>query len=126
MPSEELRGIALPQDWELIGFFEAEPALSDPEDAWALNNYIGFHTECEDNAVECLISPLHGDLAINWSQHGREILSLTSSYARKIVLNSKDGVESMTVHYDEADVMRPLVLQLKPTVFVSWGSDLSD
>jgi hypothetical protein len=58
-----MNSMQLPKQWELIGLFESEPVLTDPNLPWVYNG-LTFSVEREGEAIEVEISPSYGQLAV--------------------------------------------------------------
>jgi len=117
-------GIQLPQDWELIGFFECEPTLAYEGDAdygWQYNT-LTFETTRGKNRVRCTIDPSYGELGIEWERDSIPLVQLRMCYGKRLTVHSDSGREYMRVTFDETSFLLPLILQLKPSVHIEWGA----
>jgi hypothetical protein len=113
-------GIQLPQDWELIGFFEAEPRLTYDDEPWCYNEVV-FETHRNGNVIECAISPSYGELKLIWLRDEQKLVELDLCFANRLTVHSEHGCESIQIDFDSEKYLLPLILQLKPTVQISWG-----
>lgn len=122
MSGSDHPGIRLPQDWELIGFFEAEPILADKSNdyGWQYNT-LTFVTGRGEDEVTCTIQPSYGELAIAWARSGKKLVELNTVFAERIRLEKEGDAERMRVDYLESTKLLELVLQLKPTISITWG-----
>ncbi|MES9901272.1 MAG: hypothetical protein ABW168_01155 [Sedimenticola sp.] len=112
-----------PDDYEFIGFFEVEPEMTDEDIPWYYNT-LTYFTERAGVSVECIISPAYGDMDLKLLIAGKELTALSVSYINKILFESKVGKETMIVDFPDKLNLQPLILQLKPTVNLSWGTEL--
>jgi hypothetical protein len=123
--ASDLPGMAIPADWELIGFFEAEPELADTgEDqygGWHYNT-LKFRTQRGEDVIECVLSPAFGELTLRWSKYEIELIELALCFGRILTVHSDSGREWMEVEFEEEKYLLPFLLQLKPTVKVEWGT----
>jgi len=108
--------ISLPQDWELLDVFGAEPSLSDPERPWAYNT-LTFAIASGAVSGEVVIVPGYEEARIEL--RGGFRCSLFLRDVERIVANS--GGRAQGVRF----VMRRLgmgevVLLLRPSVSLAW------
>lgn len=110
----------LPEEYELISFFECEPQLADPSTPWCYNN-LHFSTFRGQDHIVCEIEPAYGELKLWWKQAGQ--------LRAHVKLNK---LESLSVHVGKEDdymiVSGPdnspatlFKLRLKPFVSVEIG-----
>lgn len=110
----------LPQEWELIGFFEVEPRLTYDDEPWYYNEVV-FETRRNDDLIECAICPSYGELKLVWLRDELKLVELDLCFANRLSIHSEHGYESMQIDFDPEKYILPLILQLKPTVKISWG-----
>lgn len=124
MGSERHPGIELPQDWELIGFFECEPELAyeGTEDYGWLYNTLTFTTQRNQDRLSCTIDPSYGEMQIDWSREGVSLVQLKLCYGKRLTVHSEGGREFMRVEFEDSSYLLPLILQLKPTIQIEWGA----
>lgn len=114
---------ALPDAHDLIWLFEAEPSLLDPDVPLPYNT-ITFITTRGDDRVECIISPAYRDLDLTWWRNDREIVRLSVTRVAEITVEREHGRELLQATLSGNSFL-PLRLQLKPTIHLAWGMDLS-
>jgi hypothetical protein len=106
----------LPEDYELIAFFEAEPEILDPSVPW-VHNTLTFTTVRGGIEVCCKISPSYGRIILSRKLAGEDILNIAVERMIDIRLESRDSKEIMLVSDGRGN---ELLLQLKPRVRVGW------
>jgi|APSaa5957512535_1039671.scaffolds.fasta_scaffold137209_1 hypothetical protein len=110
-----------PDEHELIGFFESEPALVDTEVPW-LYNCLKFTYSNETEKIICEIEPSSRSMIITWNRSGNQI-------ARFEMLNTKglkiEGTKTpiLKAIFDEKSDQMDFELCLKPFVSVKWGNE---
>jgi len=101
-------------------FFECEPQVVVSDVPW---DYAGatFHFTTSEDEVRCRLAPGEGQISVVWHQRGLKQLelSLNAYFTTKIELLA--GQERL-VAIPNRDDLPPLVLQLRPHVFVALGS----
>jgi hypothetical protein len=112
-----------PEEWELIGVFEAEPELADPGVPWAYNR-LCFDTVRGDDHIHCVIEPGYETVEFTWSQGDVPRLSLDLHWVRGLTARTGSGREILTLELRDASLL-PLEIQLKPTIQVKWGTRLA-
>src|SRR5262249_43452067 len=107
-----------PNDHELIGFFEAEPAILDPGVAWFYNT-LDFSTTRNGIEVRAIIAPASGELALSLLLAGREFARFDLTEAERFRLVTDPQREALVVTFAAQRELQDLVLQLKPHLWVS-------
>ena len=112
-----------PQDWELIGLFACEPALLDPGLPWAYN-HLTFATENGSDRIVCEIEPGYEILKFRWWRGGVLCVDLDCNWVRSLRVDSSSPEhEGLTAEFRYGgEFVRPLHIQLRPHVLVSWGT----
>ncbi|MCE9543932.1 MAG: hypothetical protein K8T25_00175 [Planctomycetia bacterium] len=110
----------LPKDWELIGVFEAEPSILDPRVPWAYNK-LTFETTRGDDKIRCEIEPGYDQFKLVWWRNSFEIVNVDLRRVIGLSVCMKDGNESISLKFDSISV-GPLILQLKPTVRLTFAT----
>jgi hypothetical protein len=113
--------IQLPEEHELLWLFETEPELFEPDEPWCFN-ILTFSVARGPDELRCIITPYYGDLQIHWKQTSHKILDLSLSYVERLQVQKENGRELMVAEFDPSINFKPLELQLKPSVYLSWGS----
>jgi hypothetical protein len=112
-----------PQDWQLIGLFECEPSLLDPDVPWVYNR-LRFLTERGPDRVECEIEPASEIVEVRWWQSGLLRLHLDLRWVRSLAVEEGPVHEALVAEFRYGrGFVNPLVLQLRPHVSVSWGTN---
>ena len=110
-----------PDDYELIGFFEAEPTILDPGVPW-LYNTLDFSTSRNGIEVRARIIPSYRELTLRLLQAGQELalFELKEAVGFRVVTDNQR--EALVVTFAAPRELDNFVLQLKPRVRVSWGN----
>ena len=111
-----------PEEYEFVGFFECEPQMTDSDVPWCYNT-AAYITVRDRFRVECTISPGYGDLDLLVFLAEQQVVGLSVTHIQKIEFEAINGSEKMVVEFCEGTILHPLILQLKPTVNVSWGTE---
>jgi hypothetical protein len=112
-----------PEEHELTWLFESQPRLTDKDVIWFYNE-LAFTTQRGSDYVECVISPAYGELKFRWSRDGVELVNLdVKSVAGLEVIKAK-GADLLKAVFKEGSGLRPLLIKLKPNVWISWGAGL--
>src|SRR5690348_10052658 len=111
-----------PEQHELLSLFEAEPTLADPGVPWAYNS-LRFETTRGRDHLVCEIEPGYEELRLNWSHDGAEIVRLDLRWVNGLTVESSDGRESLVGTFRDAHV-KPVRLQLRPIVHLTWGTSI--
>jgi hypothetical protein len=110
-----------PEEEELRHLFGVEPALLDPGAAWR-DNALSFDVVRGDDRVECLIEPVYRTLTVRWTRDGRELVYLDLTGVRGMTADQYRGRDSLLVTFDGQPGLRPLRIQIRPAVHVTWGT----
>jgi hypothetical protein len=108
----------LPEDYELIAFFEVEPVILDPGVPW-LYNTLTFLTSRDEFEVRLQISPSYGHLTLHLKLAGRDLLGLDLQHVDAIRLESRNGDDVLFV---SCEPRSSFALQLKPHVHIFWDN----
>ena len=110
----------VPEDHELLAFFEAEPKVTDPGVAWFYNT-LDLETERQRIRVQCRMSPSYGDIEVRLIQpDGAELTRARLEGFRRISLIVNDNGEVLIATSLGEPPM--LVLMLKPRVWLGVGN----
>lgn len=114
----------LPESWELISFFEGEPALLDSDQPW-LYNRLTFSLEREGEVIEVAIEPSSLLLVLEWKEpDGATRLRLDLNGVDRLAVEEDQARAVLTASFPEASPLYELRLQVRPHLSVSWGADL--
>ena len=110
-----------PPDHELIAFFEAEPAVLDPDAPWQYNT-LEFQTFRNGIVVQCKFVPSYGKLTTRLVLEGQELAKyeLRNAAAFHLTLTAKQ--EILVVTFPPNLRLDNFALQLKPKVWAAWGN----
>jgi hypothetical protein len=104
----------------LVGFFESEPEILDPDVPWIYNT-LDFETERQGILVRCRIAPSYGDIVVRLEfSGGVELTRVEVSAFNNIRLVASPQGEVLIASSDHGSSM--LCLMLKPRVWVGLGN----
>ncbi len=110
-----------PEDHELISFFEAEPAILDPGVPWVYNT-LDFSTNRNGIEVRARIAPSYRELTLRLLLDGYELALFELKEAEGFRIDADKHREALVVTFAEQRRLEDFVLQLKPSICVSWGN----
>jgi len=111
-----------PEQYELIGFFECEPALADAEVPWAYNS-LRFDTMRGANHLVCEIEPGYEVVRLEWARDGVEIVRLEMNGVHGLIVETVGDRETLIGTFLDP-VIDEFRLQLQPSVHLRWGTDI--
>jgi hypothetical protein len=107
--------LTFPDEHELIGFFEAEPALASPDTPWCYNQ-LSFRTVRGSDLITCQIEPAYGEVRISWKQENSPRVSLKLNHVESISVHMAKNNDYMLVSGKDMKPSTLLKLRLKPHV----------
>lgn len=110
-----------PELYELLGFFESEPQLTDRDVPWYYNR-LTYQTQRGDDKIYCAIEPGYGQIVLIWEKSGDLVASLNLEDVAGLAVWSEKGAERMVAHFRPETGLLNFELQLKPTIHVKWGN----
>jgi hypothetical protein len=111
-----------PQDWQLIGLFECEPALADSDIPWVYNR-LTFQTDRGDDRIACDLEPASEIIALRWWQRGQLRLRLDLRQVAALAVDLTPAREALLVTFRlRCAYLNPLEVQLRPELLISWGT----
>ncbi len=116
--------LELPEEHELIAFFECEPQLADTEVVWAYND-LRFTTVREPDKVVVEIAAGWGELAIRWEKAGQQLVWLKLINLEKLGVEMQRGDELLVATGTHGDQNATLILRLKPFVSITFEQERS-
>ncbi len=116
----ELPLIKLPEEHELIGFFESEPELLDTDDIPWVYNEVKFTTKRGEDEVVVKIYASSGEFSVLWKNTDRQLLAMKLIHLEKITVELQHNDEFLTVVGMYSDYAVMLKLRLKPVVAVEF------
>ena len=110
----------IPEQHELISFFECEPTVLDPRVSWAYN-HLEFRTTrgCDDFLA--IIEPGYETLKLAWRRDGREIVNLNLERVCRLELEMSLRREVMIIGFRPSVGVTELRFQLKPEPHIEWS-----
>ena len=106
---------------ELVALFEAEPTYLDPG-VPAVYNTLRFVTERGADRVVCEIALANRILRFVWERDGAALVRAEFADVAALRVEAERGREALVaeLHTPRA---RPVRLQLRPAVHLSWGTE---
>jgi hypothetical protein len=112
-----------PEDWQLIGLFEGEPEVLDPEMPWSFNT-LRFEFRRDLDRLRCLLLSADEGLEIHWWQADLLRLHLSLNWVRSLVVEITAGSDILVAHFRYGrGFVSPLRIQLRPHVSIAWGTE---
>jgi len=102
-----------PEDYELIGFFEAEPKVLDLSIPWFYNR-LEFEVVRDTDRVECVIEPSDRILQFRWTRIGQGLVSLDLYNVEGLRLERERGRECLVGAFDSE--LGEVRLYLRPQI----------
>ena len=112
--------IELPEEHELIGFFESEPELLDTDDIPWVYNEVKFTTKRGEDEVVVKIYASSGEFSVLWKNTDRQLLAMKLIHLEIITVELQHNDEFLTVVGMYSDYAVMLKLRLKPVVAVEF------
>lgn len=109
-----------PKEFELIGFFESDPEISERDVPWFYNR-LTFKTIRGDDSIICSIEPGYGEIDLIWRKYGIEIAIFALRDVSALFINLSSGGEFMTAKFRYEDTL-DFIFHLKPDVKMHWGN----
>lgn len=110
------RDPSFPELFELIGFFEAEPVLTDQSEEWYYN-HLAFTTVRGRDRIECEMEPSNFLIKLRWYQDEKEMLDLILETMTSLTIETQGGLEVMRVRFSSEEGL--LIVELKPLIHFS-------
>ena len=110
-----------PEQYELIGFFESEPYVTDRDVPWFYNR-LTFKTQQGEDSIVCEIEPGYGEIDLTWRKLHHEIAIFSLRDISALYIKLGPGDEFLTAKFKNKDIL-DFVLYLKPQVRVQWGNE---
>lgn len=112
--------LVLPEEFELISFFESEPSLATPDAPWCYNS-VRFEVRRDKDTVVCELEPAYGEMKILWEQDGVPRINCKLNKLANMSVHIAKGDEHMVVTGLGKNPATILKLRLKPYVAVELG-----
>lgn len=117
-----------PEEWEFISFFEAEPIFIDPsEDIPWFYRGPTWQTLREGYAVRFALDLPSCQFELEILCNGDPFVLLSGERTRSIKITTLQSTEKMVITFEDCGppYLLDLVLQLKPVLNVTWGTERS-
>jgi hypothetical protein len=111
----------LANELELISAL-GEPRLADEGQPWSYNT-LTFERASRDDRIELEVAPSYGDLRFHWSRDGETVVRLQVSGVEALSVEPEKGREYLVARFPDASRLRPLRIQLRPSVSLFWGTE---
>lgn len=109
-----------PEEYELIGFFEVEPEISDRDVPWFYNR-ITFKYKKDSDYLICAFEPGYNQIDIAWEKDNIEVASFSLREINNISISTEPMKEYMEINFKSNEIL-DFILQLKPCVHIFWGN----
>ena len=109
-----------PEQYDLIALFECDPVLADKDVPWSYN-HLTFRTDRGSDQIVCQIEPGYHTLKFEWKQDGQRLVLLDLNWVAGIATELDDHAEALVTMFRDQN-LKPLRIQLKPHVSLSWGT----
>lgn len=110
-----------PELYELLGFFESEPEITD-RDVPIHYNRLTYRTVRGDNKIYCAIEPAYGQIVLIWENAEASVASLTLEQVSGLRVVSERGTEKIVAHFAPKTSLLDFEFQLKPSIHIKWGN----
>ena len=109
-----------PEEHDLIALFECEPVLADKDVPWSYN-HLTFKTTRGLDQIVCEIEPGYHTLKFEWKQNAQSLVTLDLNWVAGLTAELTGQAEALIATFRD-EHLKPLRIQLKPNVSVSWGT----
>lgn len=115
--------LELPEEHELIAFFECEPELADPEvDSWAYNE-LKFTTVRVPDKFVVEVAAGWGELSVSWERSGQQLVWLKLINLEQLKVEMRKDDELLVATGTHGDQSAMLILRLKPVVAIKFRQE---
>lgn len=115
--------LSLPEEYELISFFEVEPELLDNDETPWLYNELKFVTTRGEDEVVVKIYAAIGEFSVDWKQSGRSIIKMKLTELDSLTIEMLKNDEFLSVSGMFSDHSVFLKLRLKPEVAIEFDHE---
>lgn len=118
-----MRGVMeeFPELYELLGFFESEPEITD-RDVPIHYNRLTYRTVRGENKIYCAIEPAYRQIVLIWENAENLVASLNLEQISCLRVVSERGSEKIVVNFAPKTNLLDFEFQLKPSIHVKWGN----
>jgi hypothetical protein len=109
-----------PEEFELVGFFESEPEVSERDVPRFYNRHTYRYRRDKDSVV-FEIEPASGEIDMTWRTDACEVASFALRRVSGQWVKGAPGEEFITAKFSQ-EGLSDFILWLKPTVRVQWGN----
>lgn len=107
------------EDYELLGFFEVEPEMMEPDDPWPYNDSV-YKVKKEGLSLSFAIHPSYKDVRLIIKQNENTIYELNAVGVNDVKISENKSKEYLEIVISERE---SLILKLKPFITVSQQID---
>jgi hypothetical protein len=112
---------SFPEDWELVSLFGIEPRVEFGNIDW-FHDDLTFISERGSDRIECYLEMNEGRLDFTWTRDDA-IVALKLVAIERLKVISQDNVEGLRVEFRSLiEGVAPLMIQLKPSIRIDWGT----
>ena len=112
--------LSLPEKHELIGLFECEPKLLDPDDRPWIYNELTFNVVRGEDSLKVSIWSSFGELKIDWKKSGQQVLKMKVVDIDSLTVEMQAFDEFLCVTGSTSENKMMLKLRIKPSIFVEF------
>ena len=110
-----------PELYELLGFFESEPDITD-RDVPIHYNRLAYRTVRGENKIYCAIEPAYGQIVLIWESAEKLVASLNLEQVFGLRVVSERGIEKIVATFAPKTKLLDFEFQLKPSIHIKWGN----
>ncbi|MBS2101214.1 hypothetical protein [Carboxylicivirga linearis] len=115
----------LPEEFELMSFFEVEPIKADKDsDVPFYYNILTYVIKSDLEKIEIIISPSYGDIEIFWEQNNILKFNWRFYDIETLKIEKRDNIECMKITFDSEN-MSDCFLWVKPSFKIIGGMNIT-
>jgi hypothetical protein len=102
------------EEWELLSFFEVEPVLREPEEAWCYNDAV-YVIQRGEQQLSVAIAPFQRDVRIVLQYNNRRVYEFNAMAVDDVLYRTDAGFETLQI------VIGPrerITIRIKPDIEV--------
>jgi len=100
------------EDFELLGFFEIEPEMDDPNDSWSYNDSV-YTVQQGDICLTFAIHPSYKDVRIIIKHKNNTIYEINTMGVNDVVLHEEKNKEMLEIIIDKKE---SVIVKIKPNI----------
>ena len=112
--------LSLPEKHELIGLFECEPKLLDPDDRPWIYNELTFDVIRGEDTLRVSIWASFREIKIDWKKSGKQVLKMKVADIDSLTVEMQTLDELLCVTGSTSKNKTMLKLRIKPSIFIEF------